>query len=42
MVILHPVFGIDALEYRGVENALVVTGTAVAWYAIFNGLRRIL
>jgi hypothetical protein len=35
-------FGIDALEYRGVENAIVVTGTAMAWYAIFNGLGRIL
>jgi OFA family oxalate/formate antiporter-like MFS transporter len=35
-------FGIDALEYRGVENALIVTGTAMAWYAIFNGLGRIL
>jgi MFS family permease len=35
-------FGIDALEFRGVENAVVVTGTAMAWYAIFNGLGRIL
>ena len=35
-------FGIDALEYRGVENAIVITGTAMAWYAIFNGLGRIL
>lgn len=35
-------FGIDALEYRGVPNAIVVTGTAMAWYAIFNGLGRIL
>lgn len=35
-------FGIDALEYRGVQNAIVVTGTAMAWYAIFNGLGRIL
>jgi MFS family permease len=35
-------FGIDALEYRGVENAIVVTGTAMAWSAIFNGLGRIL
>jgi MFS family permease len=34
-------FGIDALEYRGVSNAIVVTGTAMAWYAIFNGLGRI-
>jgi OFA family oxalate/formate antiporter-like MFS transporter len=35
-------FGIDALEFHGVGNALVVTGTAMAWYAIFNGLGRIL
>ena len=35
-------FGIDALEHRGVQNAIVVTGTAMAWYAIFNGLGRIL
>lgn len=35
-------FGIDALEYRGVPNAIVVTGTAMAWYAIFNGLGRII
>jgi len=35
-------FGIDALEYRGVPNAVVITGTAMAWYAIFNGLGRIL
>jgi len=35
-------FGIDALQYRGVPNAIVVTGTAMAWYAIFNGLGRIL
>jgi MFS family permease len=35
-------FGLDALEYRGVENAIVITGTAMAWYAIFNGLGRIL
>jgi len=35
-------FGMDALEYRGVPNAIVVTGTAMAWYAIFNGLGRIL
>ena len=34
-------FGIDALEYRGVSNAGVITGTAMAWYAIFNGLGRI-
>ncbi len=35
-------FGIDALEFRGVDNAIVITGTAMAWYAIFNGLGRIL
>lgn len=35
-------FGMDTLEYRGVENAVVITGTAMAWYAIFNGLGRIL
>ena len=34
-------FGMDALESKGVENALVITGTAMAWYAIFNGLGRI-
>jgi OFA family oxalate/formate antiporter-like MFS transporter len=35
-------FGLDALAYHGVENAIVITGTAMAWYAIFNGLGRIL
>lgn len=34
-------FGIDALEHRGVANAGAITGTAMAWYAIFNGLGRI-
>jgi OFA family oxalate/formate antiporter-like MFS transporter len=34
-------FGIDALEYRGIANAGAITGTAMAWYAIFNGLGRI-
>ena len=34
-------FGIDALEYRGVADAGVITGTAMAWYAIFNGVGRI-
>ncbi|QIA08007.1 L-lactate MFS transporter [Draconibacterium halophilum] len=34
-------FGIDALKYNGIKNAGVVTGTAMAWYAIFNGLGRI-
>jgi hypothetical protein len=33
-------FGIDALEYRGVVGAGAITGTAMAWYAIFNGLGR--
>ncbi len=35
-------FGVDALEFRGVENAGLTTETAVAWLAIFNGLGRIL
>jgi MFS transporter, OFA family, oxalate/formate antiporter len=35
-------FGMDTLQFRGVENAVVITGTAMAWYAIFNGLGRIL
>ena len=34
-------FGIDALEYRGVAEAGAITGTAMAWYAIFNGIGRI-
>ncbi len=34
-------FGIDALEYRGVADAGAITGTAMAWYAIFNGAGRI-
>jgi MFS family permease len=34
-------FGIDALEYRGIADAGPITGTAMAWYAIFNGLGRI-
>ena len=34
-------FGIDALEYRGVAGAGAITGTAMAWYAIFNGFGRI-
>jgi OFA family oxalate/formate antiporter-like MFS transporter len=34
-------FGIDALQLNGVANAGVITGTAMAWYAIFNGLGRI-
>jgi OFA family oxalate/formate antiporter-like MFS transporter len=34
-------FGIDVLEYRGVAGASAIAGTAMAWYAIFNGLGRI-
>lgn len=34
-------FGIDALQHRGVLDAGAVTGTAMAWYAIFNGIGRI-
>jgi len=34
-------FGIDALQYHGVANAGAVAGTAMAWYAIFNGVGRI-
>jgi len=34
-------FGIDALEHNGVAGAGAITGTAMAWYAIFNGLGRI-
>jgi len=34
-------FGIDALEHHGVGDAGVITGTAMAWYAIFNGIGRI-
>ncbi len=35
-------FGIDALEFHGVQNAAITTETAVAWLAVFNGLGRIL
>jgi MFS family permease len=35
-------FGVDALEYHGVTNAGVIAGTAMAWYAILNGLGRII
>ena len=37
-------FGIDVLVFRGFEeaNAGIIAGTAMAWYAIFNGLGRIL
>jgi len=34
-------FGIDALEHHGVIGAGAITGTAMAWYAIFNGVGRI-
>lgn len=36
-------FGMDTLELNGVSEgiAATVTGTAMAWYAIFNGLGRI-
>ena len=34
-------FGIDALTHNGVAEAGAITGTAMAWYAIFNGLGRI-
>jgi OFA family oxalate/formate antiporter-like MFS transporter len=34
-------FGIDALAHHGVANAGAITGTAMAWYAIFNGIGRI-
>ncbi len=34
-------FGVDALSHHGISNAGIITGTAMAWYAIFNGLGRI-
>ncbi len=34
-------FGLDALSYKGVADAGAITGTAMAWYAIFNGFGRI-
>ena len=34
-------FGIDALEHHGIASAGAITGTAMAWYAIFNGVGRI-
>jgi MFS family permease len=34
-------FGIDVLEHHGIAGAGAITGTAMAWYAIFNGLGRI-
>ena len=42
MIYCIQLFGLDALEFRGVPNAVVITGSAMAWYAIFNGLGRIL
>ena len=37
-------FGIDALKFNGMDaaNAAIIGGTAMAWYAVFNGLGRIL
>ena len=35
-------FGIDILRDRGVAELGAITGTAMAWYAIFNGLGRVL
>jgi len=34
-------FGIDALSFNGVADAGAVAGTAMAWYAILNGIGRI-
>ena len=34
-------FGIDALAHNGVAEAGAITGTAMAWYAVFNGIGRI-
>jgi MFS family permease len=34
-------FGIDALSFNGVSDAGTVAGTAMAWYAILNGIGRI-
>lgn len=34
-------FGIDALTFRGVADAGTIAGTAMAWYAILNGIGRI-
>ncbi|MCB0547007.1 MAG: OFA family MFS transporter [Phaeodactylibacter sp.] len=34
-------FGLDALSHQGIADAGAITGTAMAWYAIFNGLGRI-
>jgi len=37
-------FGVDALKFNGMDaaDAAIIGGTAMAWYAIFNGLGRIL
>jgi MFS family permease len=35
-------FGIDSLGHNGITNAGLIAGTAMAWYAIFNGLGRII
>ncbi len=35
-------FGIDSLGHNGISNAGLIAGTAMAWYAIFNGLGRII
>ena len=35
-------FGIDILRDRGVAELGAITGTAMAWYAVFNGLGRVL
>ena len=34
-------FGLDALTFHGVTDAGVVAGTAMAWYAILNGIGRV-
>ena len=34
-------FGVDALTFHGVADAGVVAGTAMAWYAVLNGIGRI-
>jgi MFS transporter, OFA family, oxalate/formate antiporter len=34
-------FGVDALAHHQIANPGVMAGTAMAWYAIFNGLGRI-
>ncbi|MBT3635048.1 MAG: OFA family MFS transporter [Candidatus Marinimicrobia bacterium] len=34
-------FGMDALQYHNINDAGRIAGTAMAWYAIFNGLGRI-